>query len=180
MTKTPVDPFDHAAEINHALQKGGVLLTTKAGGRVNSMTIGWGAIGNEWGRPCFTAYIRTGRFTTQLLEANPEFTISVPGAGSDRRLIGYLGSHSGRDGDKMAAAGVTLVEPEVVSVPGIAGYPLTLECRVVYRQEQVIADMLPEDQARFYPQDVPSENVGSNRDVHVMYMGQIVAAYLAE
>ena len=52
--------------------------------------------------------------------------------------------------DKIAKAGLTLVEPEVISVPGIQEYPLTLECRVIYRQEQD-APSLPEDiRKQFY------------------------------
>ena len=40
---------------------------------------------------------------------------------------------------------------------------------------------MPEDVlARFYPQDVPSDSCGSNRDTHVAYYGEIVASYVLE
>ena len=45
--KKYVNVFDYAKEIMQALPKG-VLLTTKADGKVNTMTIGWGTLGIEW------------------------------------------------------------------------------------------------------------------------------------
>lgn len=64
-------------------------------------------------------------------------------------------------------------------LPGIREYPLTLECRVLYRQEQKL-DLYSEKAMRFYPQDVGSENTGANKDPHVMYIGEIVNAYIIE
>ena len=40
--------------------RSGVLLTTAAGGRINTMAISWGTVGIEWGRPIFTTFVRTG------------------------------------------------------------------------------------------------------------------------
>nr|WP_296400379.1 hypothetical protein [Acidaminococcus timonensis] len=60
--KEKVDVFSAAPQILKNLSKG-ILVTTKAGGRVNTMTIGWGTLGIEWGKPIFTIYIRQGRFT---------------------------------------------------------------------------------------------------------------------
>ena len=50
--KKKIDVLEHAAVIMKALSKG-VLLTTKAGDKVNSMTISWGMLGIEWGKPIF-------------------------------------------------------------------------------------------------------------------------------
>lgn len=52
--KHTINPLEHATEILQGVQKG-VLLTTKNKDRVNSMTISWGALGIEWGKPLFTA-----------------------------------------------------------------------------------------------------------------------------
>lgn len=45
--KEKIDVFEKAPEILRNLQKG-ILLTTKAGDQVNTMTIGWGTLGIEW------------------------------------------------------------------------------------------------------------------------------------
>lgn len=67
---------------------------------------------------------------------------------------------------------------EVVGAPAIKEFPLTLECRVLYRQLQD-ADQIPADiRAEMYPQDVPSTNPMANRDHHIMFHGEIVDAYL--
>lgn len=174
-----INAMDYAGEIAKAL-KSGVLLTTKADDKVNCMVIGWGTMGINWSRPVFAVYVRDGRFTREQLDKNPEFTINVPMGDFDRKIITVCGGKSGRDNDKIAEAGLTLVEPEVVSVPAVKDFPLTLECKVIYRQPQEIA-LLPEDiQARAYPQDVPSSNPMANKDFHVTYYGEIVAAYIVE
>ena len=175
--KEELNVFDHATEIMNAL-KTGVLLTTKAHDRVNSMTISWGSLGIEFGRPLFTTFVREHRFTKGQLDENPEFTINVPMGDFDRKILSFCGSNSGRDVDKPARLGLTLETPKVISVPGIRELPLTLECRVIYRRPQDIALLSPEDQAKFYPQDVDSTACGANRDAHIAYMGEIVAAYL--
>ena len=57
--------------------------------------------------------------------------------------------------------------------------PLTLECRVVFRQKQELS-LLDRKFEKYYPQDVPSEAVGANKDAHIAYYGEIVGAYIAE
>lgn len=174
-----IDVKDYAGEILKALPKG-LLLTTKADDKVNSMVIGWGTFGINWSKPVFAVYVREGRFTREQLDKNPEFTINVPIGEYDNNIISVCGSKSGRDIDKVAEAGLTLVDPQVVSVPAIKEFPLTLECKVVYRQPQEL-ELLPKEICdRMYPQNVPSSNPMANRDPHVTYYGEIVAAYIAE
>lgn len=175
--KETVSAFDRAGQILEALP-GGILLTTQADGQVNTMTIGWGTIGIEWGRPIFTVYVREGRHTRALLDKNPEFTINVPVDAAAKSILGYCGSHSGRDGDKIAALGLHLEPANKISVPGIRELPLTLECRVLYRQKQVLAEMPQDIRERFYPQEVPGSAPRANQDVHIAYYGEIVDAYL--
>ena len=169
--KRKIEVFDYAGEVMKRLAKG-VLLTTKANGKVNTMSISWGALGIEWNKPIFTTFVRVGRFTREMLDANGEFTVNIPVEGSDLSLIGKCGSVSGRDTDKIAANNLTLVEGEKVSVPAIKEYPLTLECRVTYRQLQDDAAIAPEDIVKFY-----KPGYGGT---HIAYVGEIVAAYIVE
>lgn len=57
----------YANEIMQALPKG-ILITTKAGEKVNAMTIGWGTLGIEWGKPIFIAFVREHRYTYEMLK----------------------------------------------------------------------------------------------------------------
>lgn len=178
MKKRIINAADYASEIMKALP-GGILLTTKAGEEVNVMTIGWGGIGVNWSKPVFTAYIRKHRHTVSLLDRNEEFTVSVPMSDFDKRILGICGSISGRDTDKVKEAGLTLVEPSQISVPAIREFPLTLECRVLYRQEQELA-LYDDSVMKMYPQDVDELNTGANKDPHITYIAEIVAAYIIE
>lgn len=60
--KKPIDVFAAAETILKALPKG-ILLTTQEGTKTNTMIIGWGSLGVNWGKPVFTAYVRESRYT---------------------------------------------------------------------------------------------------------------------
>lgn len=177
--KKKIDVFEHMGEILNGV-KNGVLITGKADDKVNSMTISWGMVGIEWGKPVFVTFIRESRFTRSLIEKNGEFTVNIPLDDSAKKILGFCGSKSGRDVDKAKELGLTYEEPETISVPGLKELPLTLECKVVYKQTQDISAMTEENQAKFYPQDVDSLHTGSNRDTHIAYYGEIVNAYVIE
>lgn len=177
--KKEIQVWDYAEQIMKALEKG-VLLTTSDGERVNTMTISWGTLGIEWGKALFTTFVRENRFTRELLEKNGEFTINIPFGEYDKKILGTAGTKSGRDVDKIRELGLTLEEPERISVPGIRELPLTLECRVVYQQAQDPEAISREDREMFYPENVESTFHGANRDYHTAYYGEIVAAYLIQ
>lgn len=177
--KKEIQVLDYANEIMKAVQSG-VLLTTKAEEKVNSMTISWGTLGIEWGKLIFTVFVRENRFTKQQLDKNPEFTINVPFGDFDKKILGVCGTKSGHTVDKAKELNLTLEEPAVISVPAIKELPLTLECKIVYRQKQEAKEITEENNKRFYPQDVDSTFHGANRDYHTAYYGEIVSAYIIE
>ena len=173
--KRKVNVWDYAGQIVQAMNPG-ILATTKAGGKVNTMTIGWGTLGIEWGRPVFILFVRESRYTKKMLEENGEFTINVPMGDLDKKILSYCGTKSGRDTDKIADLGLTLEEGEHISVPGIKELPLTLECKVIYQQDQDPNAILPEIQKRSYPPFFPD----GRGDYHTAYYGQILDAYVIE
>lgn len=172
--KHSVNPFDHAAHICNSLKKG-ILITTAAKDTVNTMTIGWGHIGIEWGKPIFVAYVRESRYTKALLEENGEFTINIPYGDYDASVLGYCGTKSGRDCDKIRDMGLTLEAPSRISVPGIKEFPLTLECKVIYKHKEELTYLPEEILSRYYPAD--AEGV---QDHHIAYYGEILDAYLIQ
>ena len=174
--KKEINPFDYAGDILKALPKG-ILLTSEAEDCVNAMTIGWGTLGIEWGVPIFTAYVRTNRFTHELIERTGEFTICAPcGEKFSKEVtktVGICGTKSGRDVDKLAKAGVHLVEAEIVRPPAIKEFPLTLECRVVFSQLQPIKEINGKFK-KFYVENT------AHSEPHVAYYGEILKAYIIE
>lgn len=177
--KKEIEVFDYATEIIKAL-KTGVLITTKADDKVNSMTISWGTLGIEWSKPIFTVFIRENRFTKRQLEKNPEFTINIPYGAFDKKILGICGTKSGYSVDKIKELELTLEKPNSVSVPAIKELPLTLECKIIYKQKQDEQAVTEENKNIFYPQDVDSSYHGANKDYHTAYYGEIISAYIIE
>ncbi len=179
MTKQVIAPFDYAKTITQALPQG-ILLTTRVGDRVNCMTIGWGHLGVVWSRPVFIAYVREGRFARPLLDESRCFTINIPLDQAAKKITAFCGTRSGKTVDKVKELGLTLIDGDEVAAPAVAELPLTLECRVIYRQLQdrsaIPADIL----TAMYPEDKDSFCCGCNRDAHVCYYGEIVKAYIIE
>ena len=66
---------------------------------------------------------------------------------------------------------MTLIEPEVNGVPGIKEYPLTIECEVIYAQDQDLNSIPDSIKDRCYS----NEDEGN---FHTLYIGRIVAAYI--
>lgn len=179
MNRRKLSLSEIAAYTAETLPKG-ILLTSAADGKVNTMVIGWGTVGVNWNLPVFAAYVRVSRFTRELLDQNPEFTVNIPLGNPDKNTVAVCGGKSGRDLDKLAACGLHTVPGETVSVPAILEFPVTVECRILYRQQEDIS-LLPEEiRSRFYPHsrdNAPSDN---SRDPHVTYYGQILRAYVLE
>ena len=170
-----IDPFDYAAEILKALKKG-VLLTTKAGEKTNTMSISWGTLGIQWGLPIFTVFVRGCRHTSPMLEENAEFTVNIPLEEVDKEIIRFCGTKSGRDVDKFQALGLEPEAPEAIAVPGIRQLPLTLECKVIYKQQQYPDCMTDPEPPTHYPEN--SRDI--HADYHTAYYGQILSAYIVE
>ncbi len=169
-----IDVWEYAPQILENVSKG-VLMTTRADGEVDTMTIGWGMLGIQWYKPIFIAYVRQSRHTKTLLDKNPEFTINVPVGEFDKKILGVCGSVSGRDVDKIRQLDLTTVPGQTVSVPAIAQLPLTLECKVIYKQDQDLSALNPPDREHFYKTGTPNEG-----DFHTAYYGEITAAYILE
>lgn len=170
--KQKVEAFDYAGHICKSVPKG-ILLTTKVGEKVNTMPIGWGTMGVEWGRPIFVAYVRESRFTREMLDLSGEFTVNVPMGEVDSKILSVCGTKSGRDMDKIAALQLHLEDGDTITTPGIRELPLTLECKVLYRNKQSVETIPQEIQNRYYPKDGEG-----NQDFHYAYYAQILGAYI--
>ena len=170
MKKRPIDINEYAETILKTLNKG-AFLTSRSEDKVNTMMIGWGHIGRIWERPVFIAYVRDCRYTSELLDKIPEFTVNIPLSKVDKETFLACGRKSGRDIDKIQECGLTLVPPEVISVPAIKEFPLTLECRVIYRE--------PQDASRL-PEEIRKQFYSIETSEHIVYYGEIVVAYMVE
>ena len=129
--------------------------------RHNAMTIGWGGLGTLWERPVATVYVKPVRHTYGFLEESDWFTVSFYGE-EYRHALEVMGTVSGRDTDKDAAAGLTPIA--VGEGVTYAQAEVTLLCRKIYCQDLDPSRMMPEVVDHYYRTEAP----------HRMYVGEVV------
>ncbi len=145
-----------------------MLVTAGDESKLNTMTASWGALGVMWGKPAATIYLRPQRYTKEFVDSHDHFTLGVFDE-SWRKQLGYLGTVSGRDEDKIAHAGLTPVFDE--AAPYFQEASLVLVCRKAYAQE--LQDECFIDRSHletWYPE----------HDLHTLYIGIIEKALVRE
>lgn len=176
-----INVIEYLPKILSELEKG-ILINTKNGDKLNTMTIGWGQTGIEWNKLLFTAYVRHTRFTHEQIEATKEFTVSIPlkRTPSVARAMGFCGSRNGKNIDKFKECNLTAVKGIDVQSPAIKEIPLTLECKVIYQQEQEHKNIPLDLYEKFYKNVPSSDGTKTDDDYHTVYYGEIVNAYIVD
>lgn len=153
--------MEFSTDVLSVFDKKWALLTAGDSDNFNAMTISWGGLGTIWGKPVATVYVRTSRYTHDFMDAKEFFTVGFYPE-ECKRILGVLGSKSGRDMDKMKESGLTPVQAgESMSFKEAE---VTLVCRKLFKQQLNVANM-PEDVAKaMYQGQAP----------HDMYIGEIV------
>lgn len=132
----------------------------------NTMTACWGQLGALWGHgkglPTATVFIRPQRYTKCFVDREPFYSLCFFPKKYKKQLA-YLGTHSGRDEDKVTASGLTPVFENGYTY--FAQARLVLVCRKLYRAPLV------ED--GFIDRQVMDENY-PERDFHDQYIGEII------
>lgn len=149
-----------------------MLITAGTEGSYNTMTASWGHMGSIWGHgggtPTTCVYVRPQRYTKEFMDREQLYTLCVFPP-EYKKVLGYLGSHSGRDEDKVAKTGLTPVFADGTTF--FAEAKLVLVCRKLYRaplvEEGFVDKAIVEDN---YP----------NRDFHDLYIGEILKVYVNE
>lgn len=161
ISQLQMNPFDK-------IGKEWMLCTAGGAGSWNTMTCSWGHLGTLWNLPTAVCYVRPQRYTREFIDREAYYTLCFFSE-EYKKALGYLGSHSGRDGDKVAAAGLTPVHAEGYTYFKEAS--LVLLCRTLYQaplKEEYFRDEAVMD--KNYPQ----------RDFHDLYIGQIEKVLIPE
>ena len=143
------------------------LLAAGSREKSNAMTIGWGAIGTLWGRPALTVYVAEQRYTKEFIDKAEYFTVMSFGV-DDSKVLTYMGTKSGRDGDKAQALGLHTAYT-ANGAPYYTEATMVIECKTMYAA--------PFDPNGF-KSDVP-KNMYSHfpAGIHSMYVGEVVNAW---
>jgi flavin reductase (DIM6/NTAB) family NADH-FMN oxidoreductase RutF len=134
----------------------------------NSLTASWGGIGKLWNWPVAFIFIRPQRYTYSFTESNSHFTLCFFEK-KYKTALTYFGTHSGRDTDKAADAGLSPKETEYGNVY-YQEAKLVIECEKIYFHDLDKENFLDSLIKRNYP----------NKDYHRMYVGKIVNCFLSD
>jgi len=139
-----------------------MLITAEKDGKVNTMTASWGGLGILWNRNVAYAVIRKSRFTKEFVDGADCFSLSFLEHKAYAKELGYLGSVSGRDEDKIKKTGVTVNHE--------GGVPFIDEAfQVLICEKLFVTDMKPEN---FVIPEIDSKFY-ADKDYHHLYIGGI-------
>ncbi len=133
----------------------------------NAMTIGWGGIGTLWGRTALTVYVAEKRYTKEFMDQEEYFTVMTFDV-EHSNVLRYMGTKSGRDGDKAAALGLHTAYT-ANGTPYYTEAVMVIECKIMYAA--------PFD-PQYFKSDAP-KNMYAHfpAGIHSMYIGEVVNAW---
>ena len=133
----------------------------------NAMTIGWGAIGTLWQKPALTVYVAEKRYTKEFMDKAEYFTVMSFDV-EHSKVLNYMGTKSGRDGDKAQALGLHTAYT-ANGTPYYLEATMVIECKLMYA-----APFEPNG----FKSDVP-RNMYSRfpAGIHSMYICEVVNAW---
>jgi len=144
------------------------LVTAESDGKINTMTVAWGAFGNVWWKKTVILYIRPQRYTKEFIDKDERFTLTF--FEGRKKEMTYLGSNSGRDiPDKIERSGLHAVD--------IDGQPTFEEGRYVLLLKTLYQQ--PMEQTCFADPAFGRENY-PDKDYSEIYIAEIESAYEIE
>lgn len=139
-----------------------MLITAEKDGKVNTMTASWGGLGVMWDKNVAFIVIRPHRYTKEFVNGSDTFSLSFLD-NSFKKQLGYLGTVSGRDEDKIAKAGLTVVRTD--GVPYFDEANMVMLCKKLYAQEYKRECFIEKElNDMWYP----------NADQHTLYVAEVM------
>ena len=138
-----------------------MLITSEKDGKVNTMTASWGGFGVMWGKNVAYIVLRPQRYTKEFVDHSNTFSLSFFDD-TYKKQLGYLGSVSGRDEDKIEKSKLTVLHTD--DTPYFEEANMTVLCQKLYAQrlkpEYFIEQELDE---KWYP----------DHDYHTLYIAEV-------
>ncbi len=138
----------------------------------NMMTASWGGLGELWSKPVAFIFIRPSRYTYDYIEGNDFFSLNfftrkgkVPR--KYKKLMNWMGSHSGKDINKMDNENLTSLEDGGIPTTYFEESSIVILCKKIYYQ-----DLVPE---QFLDNSIEENYNG--KDYHRMFVGEILKTY---
>ena len=133
----------------------------------NAMTIGWGGIGTLWQKNALTVYVAEKRYTKEFMDRSDYFTVMAFDE-KNGKVLQYMGTKSGRDGDKAQALGLHTAYTEN-GTPYYTEATMVIECKIMYAapfDPDGFKSDVPKNMYRHFP-----------AGIHSMYIGEVINAW---
>lgn len=146
--------------------------------KFNTMTASWGQIGALWGhglngKGTVTIFIRPSRYTDRFINTNKCFSLSFFD-NKYKKDLSYLGSHSGRDEDKISKTNLHV--KFIDQVPTFKEASLVLICRKIYKGKINQKGFIDKSIITSFYKDA-TKNIYNNSSYHNVYIGEILKIY---
>lgn len=156
-----IKPEEMTENIFRLINDDWMLVAAEDGGRTNAMTASWGGAGILWGRKVAFVFVRPQRYTKEFIDKSDKLSLSFFDD-SQRKMLNYMGTVSGRDEDKIAASGLHV--EMVNSAPVFKESRMALICRKLYEQ--------PMKEECFVDKALAEQHY-AQKDFHTMYVVEI-------
>ena len=145
-----------------------MLITAGNDSKLNTMTASWGGFGVMWNKNVAFITIRPSRYTKAFVDRSDSFSLTFFDKDFKKQL-GYLGSVSGRDEDKIAKSNLSVEYSD--GTPYFTNANMAVFCKKLYAQEYkpecfIDTDLITE----CYPKS----------DYHTLYIAEISKVLVRE
>ena len=136
------------------------------GNETNGLTIGWAGFGTLWRKCTATVYVHKDRYSKHIFDNAQYYSVCYMKP-CDKDAVKYFGTVSGRNEDKMAGCGLTVMNDE--AAPYFAESRVAVICRVMGKSD-FNAQSCDEGVREWYARD----------GVHTQYYGEIIKVLVSE
>ena len=163
------DPFECKMPEFKKIKDDCFLITAGDEKKCNSMTINWASFGIFLQKPTLTVYVGAERYTKEFIDKSEYFTVSALDFNKYKDAIMFIGSYSGKFGDKYKKTGLTPIK---------IGETMTVkESHTIYlcrrlAQSTIIPNTIRECEELHLMYDVKNPN-----DYSVVYIAEIIKVY---
>jgi flavin reductase (DIM6/NTAB) family NADH-FMN oxidoreductase RutF len=138
-----------------------LITAAKPDGTVNTMTASWGGFGVMWNKEVVFIVIRPQRYTREFVERSEALSLTFFDK-SYLKDLAYLGKVSGRDEDKIAKTGLTVLWED--------GVPYFEEAHTVMITKKLFVQRIEEE--AFLDKDI-IDRWYPERDFHYLYIAEV-------
>lgn len=145
-----------------------MLITAEKDTKVNTMTASWGGFGVMWHKNVAYIVLRPQRYTKEFIDNSDSFSLTFLD-NKFKKELGYIGSVSGRDEDKIANSKLTVAHDG--NTPYFQEGNLIVVCKKLYAQGfQPECFLEAGIDKKMYPE----------KDYHTLYIAEIVKILIKE